>query len=125
MVYCKQDGGSNALLLWGRNTETIGDMKVPARKLDIAFWNYDRTRALTDGRVNITGVDATYHSAAIVTEIFRRMISERKYDVSELGLTYFLRTFDDGESPFIAIPVFPNRAFRHSAIYINKSQRHR
>ena len=32
-----------------------------------------------------------------------------------------MRTFEDGESPFIAIPVFPNRAFRHSAIYINKS----
>ena len=31
-------------------------------KLDIAFWNYDRTRALSDGKVRIPGVDAKYHS---------------------------------------------------------------
>jgi 4,5-dihydroxyphthalate decarboxylase len=49
------------------------------------------------------------------------MIGERKFDISELGMTYFLRTFKDGESPFVAIPVFPNRAFRHSAVYINKA----
>lgn len=89
------------------------------RTLDIAFWNYDRTRALSDGRVRIDGVDARYHTARIVPEIFEAMIRGRAYDVSELGLTYFLRTFADGPSPFLAIPVFPNRAFRHSAIYVN------
>ena len=34
-------------------------------------------------------------------------------------MTYFLRTFTDGASPFLALPVFPNRAFRHSAIYVS------
>ncbi len=91
-------------------------------KLEIAFWDYDRTRALADGTVRIDGVDATFHSAPIVTEIFEGMIRERKFDVSELGMTYFLRTLDVDDPPFIAIPVFPNRAFRHSAIYINKAR---
>lgn len=90
-------------------------------KLDIAFWDYDRTRALADQTVTIEGVDATFHSAPIVTEIFRGMIADRSFDVSELGFTYFLRTFDHMESPFVAIPVFPNRAFRHSAIFVNKA----
>ena len=90
-------------------------------ELSIAFWDYDRTRALAEGRVKIPGFQAAFHSAPIVTEIFEGLISERKFDVSELGLTYFLRTFDGDESPFIALPVFPNRAFRHSAIYINKA----
>ncbi len=90
------------------------------RKLDIAFWDYDRTRPLKDGAVGIEGADATFHTARIVTEIFEAMIRRRAYDVSELGMTYFLRTFEDGASPFVAIPVFPNRAFRHGAIYINK-----
>ena len=90
-------------------------------KLDIAFWNYDRTRALADGSVKIDGVDATFHSARIVTEIFERMIRQRAFDVSELGMTYFLRTMDFEEPPFVAIPVFPNRCFRHSAIYVNKA----
>ena len=89
-------------------------------KLDVAFWVYDRTRALTDGTVKIDGADAIFHSARIVTEIFGAMIGERHFDVSELGFTYYLRTFQDGRSPFVAIPVFPNRAFRHSAIFVNK-----
>ena len=91
------------------------------RKLDIAFSDYDRTRLLKEGTVKIEGVDATFHGARIVTELFEAMIRQRAYDVSELGVTYFLRTFEDGASPFVAIPVFPNRAFRHGAIYINKA----
>jgi hypothetical protein len=61
-------------------------------KLDIAIWNYDRAAALRDGSVKIEGVDAQIHSGRIVTEIFKRMVKDRAYDVSELGLTYFLRT---------------------------------
>ncbi len=91
------------------------------RKLDIAFWNYDRTRLLADGTVKIEGVDPAFHTARIVPQIFEAMIRQRAYDVSELGMTYFLRTFEDGPSPFLAIPVFPNRSFRHGAIYINKA----
>ena len=91
-------------------------------KLDIAFWDYDRTRLLADGTVRIDGVDATFHRARIVPEIFEAMVRRRAYDVSELGMTYFLRTFgEDGRSPFVAIPVFPVRSFRHGAIYINKA----
>jgi 4,5-dihydroxyphthalate decarboxylase len=90
-------------------------------KLEIAFWNYDRTRALADGTVTIKEVDAAFHSARIVTELFERMIRRREFDVSELGMTYFLRTMEFDDPPFVAIPVFPNRCFRHSAIYVNKA----
>ena len=89
-------------------------------KLDIAFWNYDRTMALADGTVAIPETEATFHTAPIVTQIFEKMV-RGQFQVSELGLTYFLRTFQDGKSPFVAIPVFPNRAFRHSAIYVSKA----
>ena len=89
-------------------------------RLDIAFWNYDRVQALANGTVRIEGVDAQFHTARIVPEIFEAMIRQRAYDVSELGMTFFLRVIDNDDlSPFVAIPVFPNRAFRHSAIYIN------
>ena len=95
---------------------------MPDTHLDIAFWNYDRTRALADGTVKIDGADATFHTAKIVTEIFEHMVRDRAYDVSELGLSYFLRTFDAGPSPFLALPVFPNRCFRHSAVYVNTAK---
>jgi 4,5-dihydroxyphthalate decarboxylase len=94
---------------------------MPDTKLDIAFWNYDRTRLLADGTIKIAGADPTFHSAKIVPQIFEAMIRQRAYDVAELGFTYFLRTFVDGVSPYVAIPVFPNRAFRHGAIYINRA----
>jgi hypothetical protein len=42
------------------------------------------------------------------------MIRQREFDVSELGMTHFLRTMDVADPPFIAIPVFPNRCFRLS-----------
>jgi 4,5-dihydroxyphthalate decarboxylase len=91
-------------------------------KLDIAFWNYDRTQALADGRVKIAGADATFHSGRIVTEIFEAMIRDSAYDVSELGMTYFLRTIEGRDPPYLAMPVFPVRSFRHGAIYINKTK---
>jgi|SRR5215469_762056 len=53
------------------------------RKLNIAFWNYDRTRALADGTMTIPGVEATFHSARIVAEIFEGVI-RGEFDVSEL-----------------------------------------
>ena len=93
---------------------------MPDLKLDIAFWDYDRTRALANGTVKIPGVEAQFHSAPIVTQIFEGVV-RGQFHVSELGLTYFLRTFQGQDSPFLAIPVFPNRAFRHSAIYINRA----
>ena len=94
---------------------------MSALKLDIAIWNYDRAAALRDGSVKVEGVNATIHSGRIVTEIFKSMIKDHAYDVAELGLTYFLRTFEVDDPPFLLIPVFPVRSFRHSAIYINTS----
>jgi hypothetical protein len=88
--------------------------------LDIAFWNYDRVQPLTTGAIVIEGVDARFHTARIVTEIFEGMLRRRAYDVSELGLTYLLRTLDSGNADYVALPVFLNRAFRHSAVYVNK-----
>ena len=89
-------------------------------ELNVGLWHYEHVRALLDGTVAIEGVDATFESGRIVSDIFENMVRNRKYDVSELGLTFYLRTLDlDEESPFTAIPVFPNRRFRHSAIYVN------
>ena len=91
-------------------------------KLNIGIWNYDRTRALVDGSVSIDGVDEVkYHTNTIVADIFKRMIADREFDVSELGFTFYLRTLDFADPPFIAIPVFPNRHFRHASVFINKA----
>ena len=87
-------------------------------KLRIAAYVYEHTQALFDGRVRIDGVDATLQTAPLVSDIFRGMV-EGRFDVAEFGLTYFLRTFDLPDAPFMALPIFPNRNFRHSAIFVN------
>lgn len=89
-------------------------------KLKVGCWPYDRTRALHDGTVKFEGVDASFESGRLVSDIFQKMLREQAFDVSELGLTFYLRTLEYDNPPFIAIPVFPNRVFRHAAIYINK-----
>jgi 4,5-dihydroxyphthalate decarboxylase len=87
-------------------------------KLRLAAYSYEHTSALFDGRAGIAGVEATVETAPLVTDIFRGML-EGRYDVAELGLTYLLRTFDPEDPPFRALPIFPNRNFRHSAIFVN------
>lgn len=92
---------------------------MPSLKLKLACWDYDRTRALFDGRVRPKNIDLEMWSTANVGEIMQRMVQQRQFDVSELGITYYLRSLELLGAPFIAIPVFPNRFFRHSAIFIN------
>ncbi|MER6462685.1 4,5-dihydroxyphthalate decarboxylase [Streptomyces sp. NPDC001228] len=87
-------------------------------ELRVATYRYEHTEALLDGRVPIDGADATFETAGLVSDIFRRTV-EGRYDVAEYGLTYFLRTFDLEDSPFLALPVFPNRNFRHSSVFVN------
>ncbi|HXQ51600.1 MAG TPA: hypothetical protein VN802_10945 [Stellaceae bacterium] len=89
-------------------------------KLTLACWNYDRTRALMDGSVRAEGIDLTVQSAQQVGEIMERTIKTRDFDVAELGLTYYLRSLELLGGPFIAIPVFPNRIFRHAAIFVSR-----
>lgn len=82
---------------------------------------YDHTRPLFEAAVKIEGVTARFETASNIAEIFGRMMKHQAFDVSELGLAYYLRTLELVHPPFIALPVFPARLFRHSAIFINTS----
>jgi ABC-type nitrate/sulfonate/bicarbonate transport system substrate-binding protein len=86
--------------------------------LRIGVYQYEHTAALFDGTVTIPGVEARFESEPLASDIFLRMV-RGDFDVAELGLTYFLRTFDLDDPPFLALPIFPNRNFRHSAIFVN------
>ncbi|HZX03149.1 hypothetical protein [Kribbella sp.] len=88
--------------------------------LTVCCYRYDTTQALLDGTAGITGYDATYEAAPTVIDVFERMLTKREFDVAELGLTYLLRSMEDGDRPFVALPVFPNRIFRHSCVFVNR-----
>ena len=47
------------------------------------------------------------------------MIRERAFDAAEMGLTYYLRTLDFDNPPFVALPIFLARAFRHASVFVN------
>ncbi|MFE2179231.1 4,5-dihydroxyphthalate decarboxylase [Streptomyces sp. NPDC059455] len=89
--------------------------------LRVGVAKYDNTSALFDGSVRINGAEATFESLGIVSEIFEETVRNRGFDVAELGLTFYLRTLEMPDPEYMAIPVFPNRHFRHSAIYVNAS----
>lgn len=90
---------------------------MPRLRLTLACWDYDRTRPLKDGVVRPEGVELNVVNAP-VQEIFHRMARFREFDVSEFSCSTYTVLRGRGE-PFIAIPVFPSRVFRHSAIFVN------
>ena len=89
-------------------------------RLSMACWNYDRTRALLEERVPVDGIDLTYINIP-VEETFFRMIRHREFDVAEMSLSSYTLSMFREPRPFVAIPVFPSRSFRHSCIYVNRN----
>ncbi len=87
-------------------------------RLNLACWNYDRTRALADGSVQPDGIDLNYLDLP-VEETFFRMLRYREFEVAELSLSSYTVSLFSEQPPFIAIPVFPSRFFRHSCVYVN------
>jgi 4,5-dihydroxyphthalate decarboxylase len=87
-------------------------------RLALACWNYDRTRALMEGRIRPDGIDLTYLNLP-VEETFFRMLRHHEFDAAEMSLSSYVLSLFSENPPFVAIPVFPSRFFRHSCIYIN------
>ncbi len=85
--------------------------------ITIATWDYDRVRALTDGRVKVEGCDVNYITMP-VEECFERAFFHGEFEVAEIGFSPFLISLSRGPTPYVAVPVFLSRMFRHSAVYI-------
>ena len=90
---------------------------MPDLALTLACGRYDRTQALIDGRVRVEGVDLTYVLLK-PGETFWRMLNHGEFDVSEMSLSSYAILRSEGDERFIAIPAFPSRVFRHSALYV-------
>lgn len=86
-------------------------------QLSIAMGDYDRTRALLDGRVLIDGVDPVFMTLE-PEEMFFRAFRNVDFDISEMSFSSYLVKTAKGDCPYTAIPVFPSRAFRHTSIYV-------
>src|SRR3989442_8487565 len=97
---------------------SIAVSPMPKLALTLACWNYDRTRALLEGRIRPDGVDLNYLNIP-VEETFFRMLRHKEFDIAEMSLSSYVMSWFQPGRPFIAIPVFPSRFFRHSCIYVH------
>jgi len=90
-------------------------------QISIAMGDYDRNRALFDGRVQIDGCDPVYMLLS-PEEMFFRAMRSRDFDITELSFSSYLVKHAQGDCPYIAVPVFLSRAFRHTSIYVRKDR---
>ena len=86
-------------------------------QLSVAIGDYDRMRPLVDGLVQVDSVDAQF-MLLDPEEIFFRAFRHADFDVCELSLSSYSVKTAAGTSPYIAVPVFPSRAFRHTSVYV-------
>ena len=86
-------------------------------ELSVAVGDYDRTRALIDGSVAIDGVDPIYMTL-VPEEIFFRAFRAAEFDICELSLSSYSIKTAQNDCPYVAVPAFVSRAFRHTAIYV-------
>jgi 4,5-dihydroxyphthalate decarboxylase len=92
---------------------------VPDLPLTAAFGDYDRIHALRTGEVRASGI-----ALDLLTlepgDIFARMCREQEFHASEMSMGAHLFLTGAGDSPFVGIPAFPSRCFRHSMVYVNE-----
>jgi len=82
-----------------------------------ALGDFDRTRALLDGRVRVAGFDVEWQSGELES-IFSRALEHAELDITELSFSNFLIAAAKGACPYLALPVFPTRCFRHHALFV-------
>ena len=90
---------------------------MPKLDLSIAVGDYDRVRPLIDGAVGIDGVAPLFMTLE-PEEVFFRAFRHAEFDIAELSLSSFTVRTARGDNPYVGVPVFVSRAFRHSGIYI-------
>ena len=88
--------------------------------LTFACGLYDRVLPLYAGEVKPVGIDLNFLAINSPRDIFDRMGGGQEFDASEFSSSEFISGLSAGTTPFVALPSFPSRVFRHSMITINK-----
>jgi 4,5-dihydroxyphthalate decarboxylase len=87
--------------------------------LTFAACRYDRLEAIREGSVGVEGAELTCLTLPSGRNVFDRMVGGQEFDVAELSASEFISLTGKGDCPFVALPVFPSRVFRHGYIFIN------
>jgi 4,5-dihydroxyphthalate decarboxylase len=89
--------------------------------LTLAAGDYESIRALKEGIVAPDGIELTILTDMTAEVRHARMLRERQFDVAELSMSNYMVAKDNG-LPFVAIPVFLHRRFRHGFVFVNTSK---
>ena len=89
-------------------------------QLSFACGLYDRMQPLYTGEVKVDGIDLNFIAIDQPRPIFDRMAAGEEFDVAEFSSSEFVQRFANKQCPFVAIPIFPSRAFRHGFIAIHR-----
>jgi 4,5-dihydroxyphthalate decarboxylase len=90
--------------------------------LTLAVCNYEHVREVTSGTIGVDGIVLTPLVFPSIEEITFRFTRNLEWDVSELSFGKYTSLTSQGNAPMIAIPVFPSRVHRHSAIYVRSDR---
>jgi 4,5-dihydroxyphthalate decarboxylase len=90
-------------------------------ELTLAVGDYEITKALQDGSVQADGIDLNVLTKMDSTTRHFRFLRNRDFDAGEVSCSSYIAGRDKG-FPFVAIPVFPHRRFRHGFVFINTSK---
>jgi 4,5-dihydroxyphthalate decarboxylase len=87
--------------------------------LSMAGYNFDRTKALIDGRIKIEGCDIQFQEMGIGDINTLVFSGPQTLDVTEIGLHPFMLAYaNDGFRDYSLLPIFPLRLFRHKSVFI-------
>jgi len=93
---------------------------VGVPRITTAFWRYDRTQPLIDGRVGVQGAELDC-TILRPEESIALAFGAAPYDLTEISLsnTITTRSLPSGRDfPYWLLPVFPSRSFRHGALFV-------
>ncbi|MGB0554449.1 MAG: ABC transporter substrate-binding protein [Alphaproteobacteria bacterium] len=89
------------------------------RSLTVGISTNDRMLPLLLGDVPTPGLDLTFDRSSPIG-IFRRALQEGAFDVTEMSFAAYCILMSRGERPFVGIPVFVSRMFRHGCVFVRK-----
>jgi len=92
---------------------------MAALTLDLGCGDYDIVRPLKDGLVRAEGMEINFITINRPPEVHWRMGVHHEFDAVEMSFGSFIAGKARGDFPFVGIPAFVYRKFRHSCAYVN------
>ncbi len=93
---------------------------MSALPITFACGLYDRMLALQTGEIKPDGIDLNFLIMDSPREIFDRMANRLEFDACEMSSSEYVSRYAAKKLPFVALPVFASRVFRHGFILVNR-----